>query len=83
MDNPATTPRRVLLVREHQSGMGLARYYAKQAVKEEWKRQGLRPHHIVANHLNQAAENYFDQHREKLIARACAALRIFEQKRKR
>jgi hypothetical protein len=65
------------------SEMTLARYYAKQAVKEEWKRQGLRPHHIVANHLNQAAENYFDQHREKLIARACAALAIFAQKGKR
>jgi len=83
MDNPATTPRRVLLVREHQHGEGLARYFAKQAVKEQWKRQGLRPHHIVASQLNQEAQVYFDQHREKLVERACAALRIFDQKRKR
>ena len=69
--------------RSRSNTMVLARYYAKQAVQEQWKRQGLKPHHIVASQLNLAADAYLDQHREKLIERACAALRIFDQKRKR
>jgi len=62
--------------------MVLARYYAKQAVKLEWQRQGLRPHHIVASQLNQAADDYLDQHREELVERALSALRTFEEKRR-
>jgi hypothetical protein len=48
------------------SEMTLARYYAKQAVKAEWKRQGLRPHHIVASQLNQEADAYLAAHPELL-----------------
>jgi hypothetical protein len=69
--------------RSRSNTMVLARYYAKQAVQEQWKRQGLKPHHIVASQLNLAADAYLDQHREELFERACAALRIFDQKRKR
>ena len=61
----------------------LARYYAKQAVKEQWRRQGLRPHHIAVGQLNGAAEAYLDQHREALVERACAALTTFARNRKR
>ena len=63
--------------------MTLARYYAKQAVKAEWQRRGLKPHHIVASQLSLAADAYLDQHREELVERACAALTTFAQKRKR
>jgi hypothetical protein len=59
------------------SEMTLARYYAKQAVKAEWKRQGLKPHHIVASQLNRAADAYLDQHREELIALATERYRSF------
>jgi hypothetical protein len=54
--------------------MTLARYFAKRAIKEQWQRQGLKPHHIAASHLNQAADAYLNQHREELIERACAVL---------
>jgi hypothetical protein len=68
--------------RSRSNTMVLARYYAKQAVQEQWKRQGLKPHHIVASQLNLAADAYLDQHREELFQRACAALTTFAQKRK-
>ena len=38
--------------------MTLARYYAKQAVKAEWQRRGLKPHHIVASQLSLAADAF-------------------------
>jgi hypothetical protein len=63
--------------------MVLARFYAKQAVKEEIKRRGRRPHEFAARLIHQAAESYLDQHREELVERACAALVTFEQKRRR
>ena len=44
--------------------MTLARYYAKQAVKAQWQRQGLKPHHVVASELNRQADAYLDQHPE-------------------
>ena len=69
--------------RSRSNTMVLARYYAKQAVQEQWKRQGLKPHHIVASQLNLAADAYLDQHREELVERARAALTTFAQKRKR
>jgi hypothetical protein len=56
--------------------MVLARYYAKQAVKEEWKRQGLRPHHIAASQLNLAADAYLTAHPE-LIAFATEQYQSF------
>jgi len=63
--------------------MTLARYYAKQAVKQELRLQGLRPQHIAARLINEAALAYLDQHREELITKACATLTTFEQKRRR
>ena len=63
--------------------MVLARYYAKQAVKQEIRRRGRRPHEFAARLIHQAAEAYLDQHREELISKACAALLTFEQNRKR
>ena len=63
--------------RSRSNTMVLARYYAKQAVQEQWKRQGLKPHHIVASQLNLAADAYLDQHREELIALATERYRSF------
>ena len=63
--------------------MTLARYYAKQAVKNELRRQGLRPHEVAARLINEAALAYLDQHRDELITKARAALTTFEQKRRR
>ena len=57
--------------------MVLARYYAKQAVKQEIRRQGRRPHEFAARLIHQAAEAYLDQHREELISRATAQYRSF------
>ena len=73
---------KVKLERTRSNTMTLAYYYAKQAVKEEWQRRGLRPHHIVASQLNQAADDYLSQHQGELVERALAALRAFEEKRK-
>jgi hypothetical protein len=62
--------------------MTLARYYAKQAVKAQWRAQGLKPQHIEASTLNQAANVYLSQHQEELIERACASLVTIAQKPK-
>jgi len=70
-------------VSDHTRSVVLARYCAKQAVKEQWRRQGLRPHQVAASLLHQAAEAYLDQHREELITKACAALTTFARNRKR
>ena len=69
--------------RSRSNTMVLARYYAKQAVKEQWRRQGLKPHHIVASQLTLAADAYLNQHREELVERACAALSNFAPKPRR
>jgi hypothetical protein len=58
------------------SEMTLARYYARQAVKAEWRRLGVKPHHIVASELNRQADVYLDQHPE-LIALATARYQDF------
>jgi hypothetical protein len=57
--------------------MVLARYYAKQAVKQEIRRHGLRPYQVSARLIHQAAEAYLDQHREELIALATTQYRDF------
>jgi len=57
--------------------MTLARYYAKQAVKQEIRRQGLRPQHIAGRLINEAANAYLDQHREELITLATERYRYF------
>ena len=57
--------------------MVLARYYAKQAVKQEIRRQGRRPHEFAARLIHQAAEAYLDQHREELITKAATQYRYF------
>ena len=52
------------------SEMTLARYYAKQAVKAEWQRQGIKLAHVEPSELSRAANVYLSQHREELIERA-------------
>jgi hypothetical protein len=61
----------------------LARYYAKRAVKAQWRAAGLKPEYIEASELHRAANTYLDQHPAELIAKACAALERFAQKPKR
>jgi len=56
--------------------MTLARYYAKQAVKAQWRRQGVKLHHVEASELNQAANVYLADHPE-LIAFASERYRSF------
>jgi hypothetical protein len=43
---------------------GLARYHARQAVKEQWRAQGLKPHHIRVDELAREADAYLDAHPE-------------------
>jgi hypothetical protein len=50
--------------------MTLARYYAKQAVKAQWRAAGLKLHDFKASEVNRTAEAYLHQHREELIALA-------------
>ena len=57
--------------------MTLARYYAKQAIKAQWRRQGIKLHHVEASELAQAADAYVSQHREELIAFASERYRSF------
>jgi hypothetical protein len=57
--------------------MVLARYYAKQLVKHQIRRHGLRPHEVSARLIHQAADAYLDQHRDELIARATTQYRSF------
>jgi hypothetical protein len=61
----------------------LARYYAKQAVKEQWRAQGRKLQDLKCSELNRATEAYLSQHREELITKACASLRIFALQPKR
>jgi hypothetical protein len=68
-------------VSDHARSMVLARYYAKEAVKQEIRRRGVRVHEIGARFINEAALAYLDQHRDELITKACAALTTFEQNR--
>jgi hypothetical protein len=49
------------------SEMTLARYFARQAVKAQWRAAGLRPQDIETSKLAQAADGYLDNHPE-LIA---------------
>jgi hypothetical protein len=64
------------------SEMTLARYYARKAVKVQWQAQGLKLQNIESSKLSQAANAYLSQHREELIARACASLERFAQRAK-
>ena len=58
------------------SEMTLARYYAKQAVKAQWQRQGIKVHHVKASELFREANAYLDNHPE-LIAYAAERYRSF------
>jgi hypothetical protein len=49
------------------SEMTLARYYAKQAVKAQWRAAGLKLQDFKTSELAQAANDYLDNHPE-LIA---------------
>jgi hypothetical protein len=53
--------------------MTLARYYAKQAVKALWQRQGIRWQHIEASELARETRAYLTNHPE-LVEQARATL---------
>ena len=59
------------------SEITLARYYAKQAVKEQWRAAGLKLQDFGASELNRTAETYLHQHREELIALATERYQSF------
>jgi hypothetical protein len=59
--------------------MILARYYAKQAVKAQWQRQGIKVHHVKASELAPAANVYLTNHPE-LIAFATERYRYFVER---
>jgi hypothetical protein len=40
----------------------LARYFAKRAVKDEWRRQGLKPQYLDASDLTKAATAHLGDH---------------------
>jgi hypothetical protein len=56
--------------------MTLARYYAKQAVKEQWRAAGLKLQNFEASELSRAANAHLDNHPE-LIAIATERYRDF------
>ena len=58
------------------SEMTLARYYARQAVKEQWRAAGLKPQYIEAGELTREANAYLTNHPE-LIAFATERYRSF------
>jgi hypothetical protein len=60
----------------------LARYFAKQAVKAEWHKQGLRWQYLDASELAKAADAYLSEHRDELIDRARSQLSSDAQKSK-
>jgi hypothetical protein len=43
---------------------------SQDAVKQEWRAQGRRPEYAEASEIGAAANAYFAQHREELIAEA-------------
>jgi hypothetical protein len=61
--------------------MTLARYYAKQAIKAEWHKQGLRWQYMDGSQLTHEAKVYLNKHHE-LIDRARAQLLTDAPKRK-
>jgi hypothetical protein len=50
------------------------RYYAKQAVKEHWRSQGLKPQYIEPRQLHLAAEAWLSEHWAELLPKAEARL---------
>jgi hypothetical protein len=58
------------------SEMALARYYAKQAIKAQWQRQGIKVHHVKASELSRVSNDYLDNHPE-LITFATERYRYF------
>ena len=58
------------------SEITLARYYAKQAVKEQWLAQGLKLQDFQTSEISRAADAYLTTHPE-LIAFATQRYRSF------
>jgi hypothetical protein len=58
------------------SEMTLARYFAKQAVKAQWQREGRYWIYVEASELNRAANAYLTNHPE-LVALATERYRSF------
>jgi hypothetical protein len=52
--------------------MTLARWLAKNAVKQELRAMGRRPENAEPSEIGAAANAYFAQHRDELIAEARA-----------
>jgi hypothetical protein len=57
--------------------MTLARYYAKQAVKAQYQRQGIRWQHTPGSVLHDPTMAYLDRHCEELVALATTSYRSF------
>jgi hypothetical protein len=62
--------------------MTLATYYARQAVKAQWKKQGKRHSQIEAGELQKAAADWLKEHPE-LVWLAGANLNNFVQRKRR
>ena len=46
------------------------RFYAKRALKEHWKAQGIRVSYVLPRLTNQAAEQYLTEHWRELLPQA-------------
>ena len=66
----------------HAHTVVLARYYAQQAIKEQWKAEGKRPVHIEVSELYRAANDYLQLHEPELFAKARATLERFARRGK-
>jgi hypothetical protein len=57
--------------------MGVAKFAAVKAVKQQLRDQGLRPVHIERAVIVTAANAYLDKHRDELLAEATETVRNF------
>jgi hypothetical protein len=54
--------------------MTLARWLARKAIKEHWRRQGVRWQYMDAKDIAKAAGAYLNEHRAELVDRARAQI---------
>ena len=74
--NEATAPPPDVIARRL-GEITLARFYAKKAVKEQLRSQGLKLQNIQASEITEAANAYLDEHRAELMAFASAQYQSF------
>src|SRR5262245_21529883 len=55
------------------------RFYAKRALKEHWKAQGIRVSYVLPRLTNQAAEQYLTEHWRELLPQAQRFVERVEQ----